>query len=49
MNCYWCDRKVSLIFENEIEASEPYSVRTLLECSHCKSQYYILKKRDPFD
>ena len=48
MNCYWCDTNLSLIFEKEIE-SDPYSVRTILECKNCQSQYYILKKRDAYD
>ena len=48
MNCYWCDAKLTLVFEKEIE-NDPYSVRTILECKNCKSQYYILKKQDAFD
>ena len=48
MNCYWCDTELSLIFEKEIEG-DPYSVRTILECKNCQSQYYILKKRDAYD
>tara|TARA_B100000287_G_scaffold401653_1_gene421908 strand:- start:7076 stop:7222 length:147 start_codon:yes stop_codon:yes gene_type:complete len=48
MNCYWCDNKLSLVFEKEIK-NDPFSVRTILECNKCQSQYYILKKRDAYD
>ena len=48
MICYWCNSQLSLVFEKEIE-DDPYSVRTILECKNCKSQYYILKKKDAFD
>jgi len=49
MNCYWCDQNpLSLLWEKEI-TGDPYSVRTVLECNKCQSQYYILKKRDAFD
>ena len=45
MNCYWCDNKLSLVFERDLKKNEPFSVRTILECNKCQISILYFKKK----